>query len=190
MLILGSPLLRRRSGGGRGVPVRLVKAGTSTQTAANNTRMVRGEHRPRRARAAAIAIAIGIVLGGTAPVADSTPALAACTPAAASSNKVIAGVLHTYLYVNACGAKRLHDEAGKQSASLILPSLAAGWIPGSSGKLIGTALGTYSGLLWLKQNKLQTCTKSFTTSATITFVRSVPTACKSGTRDRPGGGTF
>ncbi|MBO3663957.1 hypothetical protein [Microbacterium stercoris] len=136
-------------------------------------------------------LASALALGALAPVVQSTPAEAACKPVARTTNKVIVGNLYTYMNLNACAAKKLYTSAGNQSAKLILPSLAAGWIPGTAGKLIGSYLGSQAGVLWLTQKKLTTCTKNFTVSAQIVFSRGVPTACSVLTRaHRDGGGYF
>jgi hypothetical protein len=145
--------------------------------------------RSTRAKAFGVAALIAAGLGVAVPLTDAAPAQAACKPASSMwSMYVTTPYRIDNLWVNACAARKLHDTAGDQSAALILPSLVAGWVPG--GKMLGTALGSYSGLLWLTQNKLKTCTAKFTRSATIAFSKGVPVSCKAGTRARRGGGTF
>ena len=145
--------------------------------------------RSTRVKALGVAALVAAAVGLAVPLTDGTIAQAACKPASSMSSKYVTTPYRVdNLWVNACAARKLHDIAGDQSAALILPSLVAGWVPG--GKVLGTALGSYSGLLWLTQNKLKSCTAKFTKSATIAFSKGVPVSCKAGTRARSGGGTF
>lgn len=133
---------------------------------------------------------LGALLVGSG-LTNPAPAEAACRGSAYTSNRVIAGVLHTYLSVNACTAQKLHSQATAQLATVnAFAGVLIPFVGSSAGRNVAAALGSYQGLTWLKQRKLKTCTASFTHSATITFVRGVPTVCTTGTRDRSGGGSF
>lgn len=139
-----------------------------------------------RSQALGLTSVLAISVGVAIPLTLGSPAEAACAPAASMSSQYVTTPYRVdNLWVNACAAKKIHDTAGSQSNALILPGLVAGWVPG--GRILGTALGSYSGLLWLKQNKLKSCTNSFTQAAVITFSKGVPVSCKVSSRIGAGG---
>lgn len=97
-----------------------------------------------RTKALGLAALLAVGVSVAVPLTEGTPAHAACKPASSVSSKYVTTPYRVDdLWVNSCAAKKLYDTAGNQSAALIFPSLVAGWVPG--GKLLGTALGSYSG---------------------------------------------
>lgn len=122
--------------------------------------------------AALLAVGVGVAT----PLVTAEPAEAACTPRSAVSSEYVTTPYRVdKLKVNACAAAQLSNAAGKASAATIIPGLILSWVPGA--QVVGSALSGISGLAWLKQGKLQSCTSNFKTSAQITFSKGVPVSC-------------